>query len=141
MLLTRQIKKNSRPVLHLAAMIDVVFLLLIFFMCTMSFHAPEKNLPAQMPALAQPVALEEFPPTRVWIRQTHQGHLLTCDDQPCGDFTALHAMLSARRRIADVPVVIGSDQDIPFGLLVNALDTCYDVGLTRVAFSARAQPN
>lgn len=141
MLLTKQIKKNSHPALHLAAMIDVVFLLLIFFMCTMSFHAPEKNLPAQMPALPQPAAVEEFPPTRIWISQRPQGHALTCDEQPCVDFAALAAMLAARRQVADVPVVIGSDQDIPFGLLVHALDTCYDVGLTRVAFSARAQPN
>ena len=63
MLLTRQTLKHIRPGLHIGAMIDVVFLLLIFFMCTTSFEAVDKDLDARIPRVSRdPVDRADFDP-------------------------------------------------------------------------------
>ncbi|MCK5114720.1 MAG: biopolymer transporter ExbD, partial [Phycisphaerae bacterium] len=71
MLLTRQSLKPVRPVLNIAAMIDVVFLLLIFFMCTISFEAVDKDLSAQIPQVSgDPSEESDFEPIRIELRLT-----------------------------------------------------------------------
>ena len=138
MLLKRQMFKPARPALNMGAMIDVVFLLLIFFMCTTSFQSLESGLSVQLPRLSsESTRQEEYDP--IWIRlfMTEDRFRITCDSQACANFAKLKDMLSARRSIADIPVIIEGQDTIPFRYMVTALDTCYEVGLNRVAFSAQ----
>ena len=139
MRLTRRAAKFAVPELNMAPMIDVVFLLLIFFMCTSSFGENEGQLPAQIP-LTSPQArrlLEDFGPIRITVRPSGSGPEVSCDGQPCASFDALLAKLQARRAIIDAPVVIEGDKQVAFGPMVAALDTCYRANFRRVAFSAK----
>ena len=139
MLLTHQKRAVSKPMLNMASMIDVVFLLLIFFMCTSAFQAPERNLPSPLPRLGGPraAAAEEFEPVRIVVQPVGEGVLVTCDGQPCVGFEQLRELLEARRRIADLPVIIEGRRGVRFRHMVAALDTCYQADLRRAAFSAR----
>jgi biopolymer transport protein ExbD len=123
----------------MAPMIDIVFLLLVFFMCTSSFNENESQLPAQVPqASAQGRRLiEDFDPVRITLRAAGSGVEVQCDGQRCAGFDALLAKLQARRAIADVPVIIEGQKGVPFGPMVAAMDTCYRANFRRVAFSAR----
>ncbi|HUW35167.1 MAG TPA: biopolymer transporter ExbD, partial [Planctomycetota bacterium] len=66
MRLTRQKRAGAGAELNIAAMIDVVFQLLIFFMCTSSFGTLENDLAAKatQPGPGQR-ARADFPPVRV----------------------------------------------------------------------------
>ena len=45
----KKLREGNPPIeLNLTSMIDVIFLLLIFFVCTSSFDEPEKNLPTNL---------------------------------------------------------------------------------------------
>jgi len=123
----------------MASMIDVVFLLLIFFMCTASFKRLESDMPTQLPrtGLGKKEEREDFDPIRIRLSSVPTGVLVECDGQACGTFGALFEMLTARRRIADVPVIIEGQGTVPFGYMVAALDACYKANLWRVAFSAK----
>ncbi|MCF7958541.1 MAG: biopolymer transporter ExbD [Phycisphaerae bacterium] len=139
MKLTRQTYKPERPSLNMAAMIDVVFLLLIFFMCTTSFTPPESELLAQLPRIeAGQGGREDFEPVRIYlsVAESNPAVLIQCDGLGCDDFSHLREMLTARKAIADVRVIIGGDPTVPFEYMVQAMDVCYDAGLERVAFSA-----
>ena len=123
----------------MAPLIDVVFLLLIFFMCSMSFDTHERRLPAQLPQ-SGPAAeheLADFDPVHIMLRQWRGGVELRCDGQVCADFDDLLRMLRARRAIAQVPVVIEGREGVPFGHMVTAMDTCYRADFRQVAFSAK----
>lgn len=123
----------------MASMIDVVFLLLIFFMCTSSFRALEGRLPAQLPrtGTGSQGELEDFDPIRI-VLSRGAGQIQTrCDGRVCANFEVLLNHLKALRAVADVPVVIEGQTGVPFGLMVRALDTCYRADLRRVAFSAK----
>jgi biopolymer transport protein ExbD len=139
MLLTRRKSEPTQPTLNMAAMIDVVFLLLIFFMCTTSFESREKAISAQLPQYHSDTRqLEDFEPVRIHLGRAGEVPVISCDDQPCVNFAALTEMLRARRAIADLPVIISGQDDVPFDFMVSALDACYEAGLTRAAYSTRA---
>ena len=129
----------SVPELNMAPMIDIVFLLLVFFMCTSSFNENEGQLPAQMPqtSLQGRKLIEDFDPVRITLRSIASGVEVQCDGQLCSSFDVLYAKLQARRTIADVPVIIEGQKGVPFGSMVAAMDTCYRADFRRVAFSAR----
>ncbi len=142
MRLTHQKREVGKPTLNMASMIDVVFLLLIFFMCTSAFKAPERNLPSPLPRVGGPrMAVEEFEPVRIVVQPVGDGVLISCDGQPCTSFAQLREQLEARRRIADLPVIIEGRRGVRFRHMVAALDTCYQADLRRAAFSARGIGN
>jgi len=129
----------SAPELNMAPMIDIVFLLLVFFMCTSSFNENEGQLPAQTPqtSLQARQLIEDFDPVRITLGATGGVVEVQCDGQYCAGFDVLFAKLQARRAIADVPVIIEGRKGVPFGPMVAAMDTCYRANFRRVAFSAR----
>ena len=120
-------------------MIDVVMLLLIFFMCTTSFNKPEQNLFTQLSHLGtgQNTEIEDFEPVEIMLTKTEKGISVFCDGQSCDTFEALAGLLRARRQIADVKVIIKGHSDVPFWYMVAAVDTCYGAQLSRVAFSTK----
>ena len=138
MRLTRQKKRNTPVSLNMAAMIDVVFQLNIFFLVTSSALQMEKEMATQMPSVNTAVVKPaEFDPIRLRLSRTADGVLVICDGTPVDSFDALAGMLKARRAIADVPVIIEGQETVPFGNMVQALDACYRADLKKVAFSAR----
>lgn len=139
MLLTRQTSRIKRLQLNMAAMIDVVFLLLIFFMCTSSFARPDKSLPTPIPRASRAAArADQLDPVHIRLTCRSGAVVVTCDDQPCATAEQLVTMLKARRALGEPPVIIRGQDDVPFGNMVAALDACYQADLTRAAFAAEA---
>lgn len=142
MLLSRQKHAPPMPQLNMTPMIDVVFQLLIFFMCTSASHILESDMPAQMPqpGLRNP-SQGEFLPIHIRITKTEDGVLILCDQQPCDTFDTLVGKLRARRQaVQDVPVIIEGEPTVPFGNMVAALDACYLAEMKQVAFSPKGVP-
>lgn len=136
MRLTRQKREVPRRVLNLPAMIDVVMLILIFFMVTSSFNRPEQHVDADVTAAAG-AGLEpaDFEPIDVAIRNGPTGQVFYCDGRQCDDAEALKQQLSLRREIADVEVIITSDDTVAFNEVVGVLDLCYGCNFTKVGFA------
>ncbi len=141
MLLTRQQQNPANPQLNMASMVDVVFLLLIFFMCTSSFTQVEDNLPTQLSGIAPGTSQStDLPPIRISLQRSASGSvLITCENEVFNEsqYMDLVKKLEQLRAIDNVRVIIEGQGSIPFGLMVQALDACYLADLTRVAFSAK----
>jgi biopolymer transport protein ExbD len=140
MRLTRHTFRTTRPGLNMGAMIDVVFLLLIFFMCTTSFKPREQSLAADLPQISSEAARrEDFPPIYIQLSGDADQVAITCDAKPCETFDLLLAELKIRRDIDDIPVIIAGEPEVPFEYMVKARDKCETADLTRVAFSAQPE--
>ncbi len=138
MLLTRQKRKTIPPELNMAAMIDVVFLLLIFFMCTSSLQHPERKLLAWLPQSSQasePVS--DFEPVVITVTGGPGAAVLECDGVPCTGIRELRRELRLRRQVADMPVIIRGDEGVPFELMVDVMDICYEEEFQQVAYAVR----
>ena len=140
MRLTRHTFRTTRPGLNMGAMIDVVFLLLIFFMCTTSFRPLEESLSADIPHLSSEAARrEDFPPIHIQLSGAAEKVYIACDGKSCETFGILQNELKIRRDIEDIPVIIAGEPEVPFEYMVKARDLCEAANLTRVAFSAQSE--
>ncbi|RMF39328.1 MAG: biopolymer transporter ExbD [Planctomycetota bacterium] len=130
-------------------MIDVIFLLLVFFLATSSFQTVEKLLPSgvstQPPATGSDSTQPPPEPTedaieQVVVKLRWQGGAVTAElnGVPLASFDELLERLTAIRvAYADVPVVIDPDDDVPMQDVVRAYDWARQAGLVRVYLAAR----
>jgi biopolymer transport protein ExbD len=139
MLLTRQKQESASPQLNMAAMVDVVFLLLIFFMCASSISQVENSLSSQVSHLGPGEGQEsqDYLPIHIELQRVPNGVLVTLEEEPFADFDSLVARLREMRTSEEIPVIIKGQGAVPYGYMVAALDACYRAGFERVAFSAK----
>lgn len=128
-------------------MIDVVFLLLIFFIWTSSFQEPEFDLPsslAQVPAAGTESATQQPPPAEVFdeivirLISAGDGVEIRLNGQAVQSVEVLGRRLAA---ILDLgvqpPVIIDPDDEVTMGMAVQAYDASRLAGADRVLFAAR----
>ena len=140
MRLTRRKQEHVLPQLNMAAMIDVVFLLLIFFMCTSSISLIEGSLPGQVSHLGPSSGqeLDDMLPYIVRLERVPDGVLVRLEDRPCATFEDLFDRLRETYTLSgEGPVLIKGQGSVPYGYMVAALDTCRRAGFRRVAFSTK----
>jgi len=137
---------QQRISLAMTPMIDVVFLLLIFFVCTASFQPIEAVLPSDLVlsgagSISAPVEatpeLEE-----IVIRCAPQAGrtLWTVNDAPCPTRADLQGMLAALAGIdVALPVIVDAEGPTPLGDVIAAYDASRQAGFVAVRFAASAE--
>ena len=127
-------------------MIDVVFLLLIFFVWTASFHAVEYDLPSQVLSMeassqgqqADPI-VEDFGKVEVEIEYFESRPLWTINGQPTDRWSEVERKMQQVAGIkTDVPVVIDPAAPVPLGVVIDVYDLSLAVGFQDIQFVAPA---
>ena len=141
-------------------MIDVVFLLLIFFVCTASFQMPESILPSnlQLPGTSNepaPLDLDKVELERIVVRITGSRNGIsasraldgpsqiryTLNDQPCESLTQLGELLRRLARIdASLPVVLDIAGEVPLGSAIDVYDACRLARFEQIQFATTVDP-
>ncbi|MCG8650142.1 MAG: biopolymer transporter ExbD [Pirellulales bacterium] len=130
-------------------MIDVVFLLLIFFVWTSSFELPEFDLPsaiAEPPAGGTEVSVEETPPVEpfdeivVRVYPNEASFILELNGKP------LDSVAMMKNRLAQIialgtqpPIIIDPSDEITMNTAVEVYDAARAAGADRVLFAVRPQ--
>lgn len=139
---------RSQPTLgaSMTPMIDVVFLLLIFFVCTASFQPVEALLPGDLlisGAGSVDAPQEEQPPLeRVVIRaqQTADGVRWKVNESPCPTDAALTELLGQLAGIdSTLPVVIDPQREVTLGRVIDGFDAARSVGFVDVKFATTVE--
>jgi biopolymer transport protein ExbD len=126
-------------------MIDVVFLLLIFFVWTASFRIVEQVLPSSVSAASgSEAATVDTPPPeadfdRVVLRVQWavSGPLWNVNAQPMDSLNEVRASLAAIAAIkTDAPVIIHPDPEVPLGHVIDLYDITRLEGFEQVQFAA-----
>jgi biopolymer transport protein ExbD len=134
--------------LKMTPMIDVVFLLLIFFVWTSSFDLPEFDLPsaiAEPPAggsevSAEPAPVEPFDEIVIRLSQREARTLIELNGQAISDTKQLRARLEEILALGvQPPVIIDPSPQITMNVAVEAYDTARLAGADRVLFAARPE--
>lgn len=113
-------------VLNLTPLIDVVFLLLVFFMLTTTFLDPERELEIDLPQAASGTTLEE---ERELVINVFEDGRITLSGEAV-DPNALRTRLeSAAAADPETPVTIRGDKRVEHGDIVGVMDACGLAGL------------
>ena len=131
-------------------MIDVIFLLLVFFLATSSFQSIEHLMPSGVSHLSTPTGNAAVPPPEttqdaleqviVKLERTDAGTVAKLNGVELPGLDALRTRLSAMSRIRpNVPVIIDPAANIPASDVVAAYDWARQAGLARVYLATRPQ--
>jgi biopolymer transport protein ExbD len=143
----RRRKRHDETVeMQMGPMIDMVFLLLVFFMVTAKPIQQESDLGLGLPgAVAQDEAVDIPDEQRIVIREDGQVVLneLELDSPASADLPQLYATLERFKRAADLSgsealVTIAPAKTVPHQRVVDVLNTCGKAELTNVTFSTAA---
>ena len=118
-------------ILNLTPMIDVVFLLLVFFMVATTFLDPEREIEMELPQAESGEAVESELDELV-INVQSDGTVFLGTEQLDAD--ALSARLrSVAARDPETPVTIRGDRDARHQDIVRVMDACGIAGLSQMA--------
>jgi biopolymer transport protein ExbD len=134
----RQTSGEDEPAVNLTPLIDVVFILLIFFMVSTTFQR-ESEIKIELPeASADPV---EERKELLEIVIDADGHYFIDEQQVVN--TELETLQSAIRKFlgeqTEIPVVIRADRRTPYESVVRAMDATAQLGLVHMSL-ATSQP-
>jgi len=128
----------------MTSMIDVVFLLLIFFVCAAAGQMSEALLPTDLAAgsTESAVAMEKpVPVDEVWIylsRGVDRQLVMKLNGTDYASFEALRTTLRGLAAIAaESPVILDIAPDVPAGEMIRVYDTCRAAGFESINFSAK----
>ena len=123
-------------------MIDVIFQLQIFFLCTAGFVLPEGILPTHLPPTGA-VAISVAPPpvdlemVRIRMRGRGADFRLELNERTVQDIEELipylQRLASASARL---PVILDISSEVLIGRVVEVYDRCLAAGLKNVSFAA-----
>jgi biopolymer transport protein ExbD len=149
------IRGGSQQSIGMTSMIDVVFLLLVFFVWTSSFDAPEQNLPGGLAVAAESTAASsELPPQEVTSESPIEELVLKIERSGATSVrfrlgtTQLSSYASLRSRLEAIaklgispPIIVDPDGEISMADTVATVDLVRLSGFEQVHLAVSANSN
>jgi len=126
---------DEQSSINLTPMIDIVFLLIIFFMVGTKFVEMERKIAVQVPEVTETAALSAAPQKRV-INVYSDGEV-TLDRQPVTPDQLLSTLTAARHQYADIGVIVRGDAKGEFQNVAKVLNTVRRAGISEMGISVR----
>jgi biopolymer transport protein ExbD len=125
-------------------MIDVIFNLLIFFVCTASFRPPEQVLPTMLSSLGASSTVVPLPPEIVELEDV-VIKVLAVDGRIAWQINqqsyerleqVREVLLAIAGLQADLPIILDVQGEVPLGDVIDLYDLCRLVGFDKIQFAA-----
>lgn len=128
-----KLKKRGRksPEIMLSPMIDMMFLLLIFFIVSTMYMSEARTVPVKLPVATQTV-IQNF--TKFNVTITDDGELWLGDQIVDEDDLIDRAKLE-RRKDEKFTVILRADGDVPYKTVIGLLDRFKKAGISRVGLA------
>lgn len=127
--------EDDAPVLNLTSMVDVVFLLIVFFMAGTEFTHLEREIGLKVPEVSNGGTLTAAPERKV-INVTAEGQI-TLNRQPITLEQLEATLAAARSEYQDLGVVVRGDASASFQRVADVLNACKEAGITDLGISVR----
>lgn len=128
-------KKSKAPDISMTPMIDVVFLLLIFFMVTTTFSR-ESVIKVMLPEADGQQAEKQEQVVRLTIDKSGQYFI---DDKALSDnsLDTLARELTASKNNKNIPLIISADAGAPVQSAISVLDIASNTGFSSITFATQ----
>jgi len=127
--------QDEKPTLNMTPMIDILFLLIIFFMVGTKFTEIERKIGLDVPEVSD-TETPETPPQHKVINVYRDGSV-TLDEEPM-DLDQLERQLtSLRQQTSTLSVIIRGDAEGAFQNVASVLSACRRAGVSDMGISVR----
>lgn len=130
------------PTLNLTSMIDVLFLLIIFFMVGTKFVEADRQIELKLPQVKAGGALTAAPEKKVI--SVYQDGQITLDRKNVTLEELSARLAAARSQYKALGVLVRGDGSAPFQRIAHVLNACKQAGISDLAISveiAKAEKN
>jgi biopolymer transport protein ExbD len=132
-------KKRRQPVPVILPLIDILAILLIFFIVTTTFKKPvpqlQINLPESAAAVEAPAPVAE--PLLLQVRSEEE---IVLDGNPVALGELSENLRSAVRENPERALALQADREASFGLVVRILDALQEAGIKNIPAFTQPQP-
>ena len=132
-------RKKRTPQLILVSLIDILAILLIFFIVTTTFRRDQSRLQINLPESksAETVVAGQSPPLVLRVKSAEEI-TLGSDSVSLESLTA--ALLTARNSSPDRQIAMQADREAPFGVVIKVLDALKQAGVKNVPTLTEPEP-
>lgn len=131
--------RRSKPEVMIAPLIDVVFLLLIFYAVTTQF-VTDQRLKLQLPEAKTAEEVGQGAETKPPVITVAQDGSVWIDSKQVSDARLEQAVKEAVDRAPDHTVIIKGDRTADYGVVVKVLDVARSSGAKTIQMSAVKPP-
>jgi biopolymer transport protein ExbD len=131
--------RTEPPRVDITPLIDVVFLMLIFFMVSTTFDQ-QTQLKVNLPS-AQTLEQERKNPEKIAITIDQQGKFYVNDQELVQHDaqTLRRSLLKITEGRTESPVIVSGDRHAPLQSMMTVMDVAAQLGLSQLSFMARRQ--
>jgi biopolymer transport protein ExbD len=124
-------RKRRAPSIIIVSLIDILAILLIFFIVTTTFRKNQPQLQINLPEskTAEQAPAEKNEPAVLRVKNAEQ---ITLDEKPVTLDTLAEALKSLRAQAPTRPIAMQADREAPFGVVVRVLDALRDAGVKNI---------
>ncbi|MDZ7316128.1 MAG: biopolymer transporter ExbD [candidate division KSB1 bacterium] len=127
-------RKRRRPTLNITSLIDVMFILLIFFMVSSSF-IEQPGMKLELPTI-QSNEVERVENLVIYLSRDQEIFL----GEKRVPLENLADEITVRiPNIREKTLILKADQQVPHGLVVKVMDTARRCGLTKIVIGAKTE--
>ena len=127
--------QDEPPAMNLTSMVDVLFLLIIFFMVGAQFTDQERNLDLQVPEVSEAGALTAAPEKRI-VNVDRSGRISLDRGEVTLDELTMR-LAAARREYSELGVIVRGDGAVDLQSVANVLGACREAGISDMGISVR----
>ncbi len=129
---------DDEPTLNLTAMLDIMFLLIIFFMLGTRFVDDERKIGLRVPEVIDRGALTPAPARRTV--NVYRDGAITLDQTQVTLPELVDKLKSARRQYNELGVLVRGDGDDKYQRIVSVLNACKQAGIQNLGIAVRPMP-
>ena len=119
-------KPKRMPIINIIPLIDVLVVLLIFYIATTVFKKPEPKINIVLPDSHNAKATQEAPPTILSVTEDSKMYL---GDQPVEIDQLTELLKSKLAADPNFKVAMKADTKAPFGFIVKVMDAAKAAGM------------
>lgn len=132
-------RKRKSPSIIIVSLVDILAILLIFFIVTTTFRKEQPRLQINLPEskTADTTATAEKEPLVLRVKTADE---ISLDNEPVALASVADAIRAARSSQPGRPIAMQADREAPFGVVVKILDALKQAGIQNVPAFTQPEP-
>lgn len=134
-------RKRAQPALlgfQIAPMVDILLVLLVFFIVTWNFALTENELDVKIPTAS--AAKEQQPVANQTVLNIRKDGSVVMNRQPLTLDTLREKLTKLSDLYPDYAIILRADKDLSYESLMSVMDICRQANIWNVAFATATTP-